>query len=577
MLQLRDAIKERAGSIGVKNFITKWNAFLSEKRKAEGRDLENVTEFDGQRLELYCGEYTCDDSGVTCMDFSGREVVVCRHPILPVKRLVNIDTGEVKMEIAFKRGAGRMWQYKIFDKSTLASANKIVELSKYGVAVDSENAKDLVRYLTFLEAENYGAIGEQASVGRLGWIADHGFSPYVEDLIYDGDLSYQHMFDSVRPFGRERVWMDCAKSVRAGSGNVAMVMLAASFASALVDPCGGLPFFLHVWGGTEAGKTVGLMFAASVWANPAMGTYIHTFNSTYVGQEMMAGFCNSLPLCLDELQCIKDRQDFDKLIYMLTEGIGKSRGAKSGGLQRLQTWKNCILTTGEQPILTGASGGGAVNRIVEIDCKDEKLFSDPQTVADTVRRSYGHAGRRFIEMLSENMDEAISAYKRFYGRLCGGDTTEKQAMAGALLLTADELAERWIFMDGRTLAVETISEYLTSRNDVNVNERAYDWLMDFAASNANKFTSSEMNFGELWGTVEGEWIFIIKAVFDREMNNAGFNPSSFLSWAKRRFLLDTDSDAKRMTKTKRFGSVKSRCICIKQNEEFCDYSTKTLD
>lgn len=68
MLQLRDAIKERAGSIGVKNFITKWNAFLSEKRKAEGRDLENVTEFDGQRLELYCGEYTCDDSGVIAAD-----------------------------------------------------------------------------------------------------------------------------------------------------------------------------------------------------------------------------------------------------------------------------------------------------------------------------------------------------------------------------------------------------------------------------------------------------------------------------------------------------------------------------
>ena len=55
MLQLRDAIKEKAGAIGVKNFITKWNAFLSEKRKAEGRDIENVTDFDGQPMELYCG------------------------------------------------------------------------------------------------------------------------------------------------------------------------------------------------------------------------------------------------------------------------------------------------------------------------------------------------------------------------------------------------------------------------------------------------------------------------------------------------------------------------------------------
>ena len=65
MLQLRDAIKERAGLVGVKNFVTKWNAFLQEKRKSEGLDVENVTMFDGQPEELYSGEYTCDDSGVT--------------------------------------------------------------------------------------------------------------------------------------------------------------------------------------------------------------------------------------------------------------------------------------------------------------------------------------------------------------------------------------------------------------------------------------------------------------------------------------------------------------------------------
>ena len=354
MLQLRDAIKEKAGAVGVKNFVTKWNAFLQEKRKSEGVDIENVTCFDGQPEELYCGEYTCDDSGITYLDYAGREVIVCRHPILPVQRLINIDTGEVKLEIAFKRGF--RWQFKVFDKGTLASANKIVELSKYGIAVDSENAREIVKYLNFLESENYDKIPETNSVGRLGWIADYGFSPYVEELKYDGDLSYKHMFDSVQPFGDYEEWLQLAKRIRS-TGHISKIILAASFSSVLVEPLGGLPFFTHVWGGTEAGKTVGLMLAASVWANPALGTYIHTFNSTYVGQEMMAGFCNSLPLCLDELQCIKDRKDFDRLIYMLTEGIGKGRGAKTGGLQRIQTWKNCIMTTGEQPITTGASGG----------------------------------------------------------------------------------------------------------------------------------------------------------------------------------------------------------------------------
>lgn len=565
MLQLRDAIKEKAGAVGVKNFVTKWNAFLTEKRKATGCDLENVTEFDGQPEELYCGEYTCDDSGITTLDTAGREVIICRHPIMPARRLINIDSGEVKMEIAFKRG--KTWRSIIFDKGTLASANKIVELSKYGIAVDSESAKSLVAYLTFLEAENYDRIPETSSVGRLGWIADSGFSPYVEELKYDGDISYQHMFESVQPSGDFDKWLQLADGIRSSNKLIARIMLAASFASVLVDPLGGLPFFVHTWGGTEAGKTVGLMFAASVWANPSMGTYIHTFNSTYVGQEMMAGFCNSLPLMLDELQCIKDRQDFDKLIYMLTEGIGKGRGAKCGGLQRIQTWKNCILTTGEQPITTGVSGGGAVNRIVEIDCKDERLFDNPQEVADTVKRNYGFAGRVFVDKLAENIDTVRDIYKSFYAKLSSGNSTEKQCMAGAMILTADHLVNDWIFDDGKTLTVGEISQYLTTREDVNQNERAYDWLMDFVASNQNHFDHTGSRT-ELWGTIECDCVYIIKSLFEREMANAGFNPSSFLSWAKRRGKIDCES-GRRMAKKKTIGSIRPWCVCIRQEPENC--------
>ena len=571
MLQLRDAIKERAGFVGVKNFVTKWNAFLQEKRKSEGMDVENVTMFDGQPEELYSGEYNCDDSGVTYIDYAGREVIVCRHPIMPVQRLVNIDTGEVKLEIAFKRGY--RWRFQVFDKSVLASSNKIVELAKVGIAVDSESSKELVRYLTFLEAENYDSIPETSSVGRLGWIPDYGFSPYVEDLKYDGDISYKHMFDSVQPNGDFQKWIDLTRDIRL-HGHISKIVLASAFASVLVEPLGGLPFFTHVWGGTEAGKTVGLMLAASVWANPSLGSYIHTFNSTAVGQEMMAGFCNSLPLCLDELQCIKDRKDFDKTIYMLTEGIGKGRGAKAGGLQRIQTWKNCMITTGEQPITTGASGGGAVNRIIEIDCKDEKLFKDPQTVADTVRRHYGYAGRVFIEHLTENMDEAKDVYKRFYGVLSSGSSTEKQAMAGSMILTADYLADKWIFKDGNTISVEELKQYLTDKVDVDANARAAEWIEDFVASNQDRF-DPESDRTEKWGVIRDGYICIIKSVFDREMANEGLNASAFLSWAKRKGILDTDRN--RTTKKKLIGKLHPWCVCIKQDTVICADSIETLD
>ena len=111
---------------------------------------------------------------------------------------------------------------------------------------------------------------------------------------------------------------------------------------------------------------------------------------------------------------------------MLSEGIGRSRGAKTGGIQRLETWRNCILTSGEMPITTMSSGGGAVNRIVEIECKD-KLFDDPREVANTIRKNYGFAGKLFVTELQkgDNANKANQIYNQFYAKLSENDTTEK--------------------------------------------------------------------------------------------------------------------------------------------------------
>lgn len=556
----------RAGAQGVKNFITLWNAFL-ETKKAQNNDelTSNETEFTDQPLRLYCGEYQCDDYGVTAIDRYGFEIVVCTHPIMPVQRLVNIDAGEVKIELAFKRGES--WRTIITDKTTIASAQKIISLAAYGIAVDSENAREFVRYLSTLESLNYNIMPESHSVGRLGWIKHYGFSPYVDSLRFDGDASFKAMFDAVSSRGSFDEWRDCAIAVRKDSV-IARMALAASFASILIEPCNALPFFVHVWGGSEAGKSLLLMLCASVWANPRMGEYIHTFNSTAVGQEMAAGFCNSLPLCIDELQVVKDRKSFDNTIYQLTEGVGKSRGAKAGGIQRLQTWRNCIITTGEMPITNSSSGGGAVNRIIELDCKDQKIFKSPREVAAVIQSNYGFAGKMFVEYFddADKFHTARTLYNSFSKALSSGTSTEKQNMAAALILTADYIAEQVVFHDGLKLSVSDISPYLTSKFEVDQNERAYDWLFDFVAANSNRFNDNpEDNKGEIWGVIDNEYYYIIKSVFDEKVSSAGYNPVALLSWMKRRELIESD-DVGRNTRTRWINKQNARCVWIKSTK-----------
>ena len=559
-----------AKSVGVNGFKKLYKAYIDSLRiKNKEIMVPNVTQFDGQEMELDSGRWVADEFGIRTDGPYGSDIEACNHPIMPVLRLVNIDTGAEKLQIAYRKG--KQWRKVIAEKGVLASANKILELANVGVAVTSESAKHLVQYFYDLESLNYERIPEKTSVSRLGWIEDEGFSPYVEELVFDGDANFRTFFESVKKRGSMEKWLGMARGIRQKSV-FARVILASAFASVLVKPLGGLPFFVHLWGGTESGKTVGLMLAASVWANPEIGRFIHTFNSTAVGREKSAAFVNSLPLILDELQIVKDKREFDKDIYMLSEGAGRTRGTKSGGVDKTPTWANCILTSGEMPITGAGSGGGAVNRIIEIECR-EKLFEDPRDVADTVRKNYGFAGRAFVEHLQQDgaMERAADLFKRYSVQLGEGDTTEKQAMAAALVLTADNLATEWIFKDGRALTAGEISEFLRTKASVSAHERGYQYLCETISQNANKFLGGDTPVSDVWGRLEDDdTAIVIRKVFDSICADGGYNAQALLSWLAQNNYLQTSKP--HLTKTVRINNIPTRCVVLRlpqlENDDF---------
>lgn len=565
--QMREKLKAQAASVGVRGFIGLWNAFLETQQQQRGINLANATEFDGQELELFSGQYICDEYGVSTSDKYGYEQIICRHPIMPIERLVNIDSGEERLKIAYKKG--RAWRTLIAEKSALASSNSILQLAANGVLVNSENAKALSTYLFEIENLNYEEMPEQKSVGRLGWIGGHGFSPYVDELVFDGENNFKHIFNAVKSNGNRQEWVDVMLKVRAEK-SPGRIFLASAFASVILEPCGLLPFFVHAWGGTEVGKTVGLMIAASVWACPKMGEYITTFNSTLVGQEMTATFLNSLPMCVDELQIQSSAgvKDFDKIIYQLTEGVGRTRGAKTGGLQKINSWRNCIITNGEQPISNANSGGGAVNRIIEFEC-DQKVYSDLVGICAVINQNYGFAGREFVEYLqTEGAFERVNALqKEYYRELLKTDSTDKQAASASAILAADHIATELIFKDDNNLTVKDMVKIMTKKQEVNVHTRAYDYIMELVARNPNKFVANEYgNYqGEVWGKIEADNIYIIKSVFDREMSLQGYNSTAFLAWAKRFGYLLTNKE--RRTIVARVAGNPTNCVCIIKKTE----------
>ena len=569
MKQLLGLMSAQAQTVGVRNLAALFKAYV-ETVSGTVTPGYNRTDFTGQELELDCGGWTATDTGIYGTDKMGFEVVACYHPIMPVQRLVNIDTGIHKVKLAFS--LGKRWNTIIEDRNVISDSRAIIGLSKYGIMVNSETSKPLVRYLADVEQMNYDLIPEVSSVGRLGWIDDYGFSPYVDDLVFDGEEEYRTRFESIQERGSRDVWLDTVKAVRAGKtpGNViARIVLAASFASVLVKPCNCLPFFVHLWGGTETGKTVSLLMAASVWGNPEVGKYIQTFNATEVGKELGAAFCNSLPLIIDELRLVKDnRKDFDKMIYQLSEGVGRARGRKQGGLQRTPTWRNCIITTGEFPIISPNSGAGAVNRTIEIDCHAEHLFDDPKKTATFLYGNYGFAGREFVEHLMEDggFEHVQRLQDAMQERLKTDDTMDKQTASAALILAADVLAEEWIFRDGIFLQPEDISKYLVSKETVNQNGRALQYLYDFININQARFgLDADAHQGEVWGDLDDDYAYIIRSKFDQILADEGYNASAFLGWAKNRGYIQCAANGQ-PTKPKRINGRVSRCVWLKMTE-----------
>lgn len=573
--QHRQELALQAKKVGYPGFSKMMDTYIKEMNANKRQSLiPNQTEFDDQAIELNCGEWESTDRGIFRDLPNGGKQCACAHPIMPVERLVNIDTGEVKLKLAYKRNRDAKWQTTIVGKDVVSTARNITALASQGISVTSTTASGLVDYLNDLENINYDLIPESKSIGRLGYIEGEGFSPYVDGLVFDGDASFRNMYRCIESHGSQTEWFQTALECRKMS-TTARIMLAASFASPLLSVVGSLPFFVHLWGvDSGTGKTVALMLAASVWGNPALGSYVQTFNATAVGQEKTAAFLNQLPYCLDELQLTKDsrgKSSFD--VYQLAQGVGRTRGKKNGGVEQTPTWNCCFLTTGESPLTNMSSGAGAVNRVIDIECTSGQVaVKCGQRIAGILKRNYGFAGKLFVDKLYES-DRVTDIVKDMYAdnfrELCDGNSTEKQAMAAAAIVTADQMATAWIFKDDAALTTDDLKEFLASRESVSAGARAYDYLTDWVAANVNHFQGgSEVIVGEIFGSLEGNTAYIIRNTFNRSLTDAGFSMAAVLSYLKANGLISTRG--RKNTRGKRISGVLTECIALKMPTESND-------
>lgn len=605
----RQQLEEQALSFNVK---TQFNKLYNARKKdynAERKIVDfptkeaNLTQFSslgGIENQLICGDWIADDSGVWIHTEKGR-ADASYHPIYPTRILRNSETGQYKVELEFViRGKVRR---ALVDRAVIASNNKILNLANESVQVTTLNASYLVKYLADLEALNPDIITEYSSTSRLGWIDDidsngekvKKFLPYEKEVVFDNELNTKALFDSITQSGNRDRWYGLMKEIRAKKQTEVLINIAASFASVLVEPCGALPFIVSLWGGTGIGKTVVLMIATSIWADPSEGAYMTDAKATNTAMEIRLNILNSLPMTLDDMAQVKNQydEDFSQLIYRWCAGKGRDRSNTSLGLNKLTSWRNCTITNGERSLVDESTQGGAVNRVIDIEASGEILFSgeDGNRVARLLKANYGFAGEDFIRLITQDgyiakVNQLVNDYFnkiKECAKAQGVEKEDKQIMPMALILAADEIIESELFKDGVRLDLEKCCSYLKNKGEVSEHKRAYEYIQDTLVSQhfhflENKDATASGNV-EIWGFwIDKNKVAILSNAFDKILKDGGFQSRAFLSWASKEKIIDVGKDGRKKVQTKFFGSNR-RCVILRtetDEDEFAELDGEEL-
>lgn len=525
--------------------------------------------------------------------------MVCRTPIILTQRLKSLETGEEKIEIAFKRDGE--WHRAIYPRSTIFTARAITVLADLGCTVTSENAKQVVRFLSALEAENIDIIQKADATSTFGWQPGRRFIPGREQgIVLDIDPSQKGMAAAYCRNGDMEHWIRTMAPHR--ERDKFRFILSASFAAPLLRILKQRIFFVYNWGGSKGGKTAALKAALSAWGDP--DRLMVNFNATQVGLERTASFYCDLPLGIDERQLAgKNQESLEKTIYMIASGTGKIRGSKGGGLQAIHQWRTVALATGEEPLSTETSQTGVSTRVLEIyggPFDDEKQAS---LMHQEAPMNCGWAGPEFIEELigidEREICDKYEEMSKYVASISQGKSGSHVAGIAAVAL-ADSMIDSWFFSGenrdqeeakcdqseeksdqksqkrnetlqirndswerAKQMAASILQEQMNSDTG-DVNENAVQFIVDWVLSNRLYF--GEKAIGTCLGTTSesGNIVYIFPSTLNQALTKAGYSPRKTLKYMAERGLITSversDHKGKTYQITKRFDNRMCRFV-----------------
>ena len=249
--------------------------------------------------------------------------------------------------------------------------------------------------------------------------------------------------------------------------------------------------------------------------------------------------------------------------------VGKTRGRIGDGIQKIEEWHNCILSTGEQPMSADNSMDGVNTRLMEIyacplnkdgeGAPDDDLAKELHQVAET---NYGFAGEKYIRWVIAHMDKLSEDYRRFIQAF---KSRNPQRDNIAVLALADYYSSIAVFDLPEEQAYEeavSLGKLLLKNQEDNAPkdsiESAWEFICGWVASNKVHF-ASKMSITEVspvYGKIEKNAVYAIAAIMNDALESAGFSAKKCIKGFQERKLIETFTDSQGKVRSQTTARVK---------------------
>jgi hypothetical protein len=166
-------------------------------------------------------------------------------------------------------------------------------------------------------------------------------------------------------------------------------------------------------------------------------------NSTNVGIEIQLAMHGAVACMLDEIKSHGRGKHADdamtQLIYMISEGVGRTRGTRDISLQEIRRWSCNVIMTGEHKITDASKDTGVFARAY---CfwgapwgeTSEQTAAVIRKLLGTLEANHGHIGRAFVRHVMATPIESLQA---------AYDAAQERFANEAPASTPRHFAERW--------------------------------------------------------------------------------------------------------------------------------------